>query len=150
MELPKLEFPLDVVDIKKLIPHRYPFLLIDKVLSLTPDESITAIKSISYSDPILQGHFPGRPIYPGVLMVEGAAQTAGVLGVYSQKGEVEKVFLTSIEDARFRHVVEPGSTVRYEVSIQKRRGQFFWFKSNFFVEEEAAGSVSFSALMQNQ
>ena len=148
METPKLELPLDVVAIQKLIPHRYPFLLIDKVISLVPEQSIIAIKNVSISDPILQGHFPGQPIYPGVLMVEGIAQAAGVLGVYSTNNKVQSVLLGAIQDARFRRIVEPGTTLRYEVNLDKKRGGFYWFKGHAYVDEEMAVSVTFSALMK--
>lgn len=146
MESPNL--PLDVVAIQKLIPHRYPFLLIDKVIEMKPGQSITALKNVSIADPILQGHFPNQPIYPGVLMVEGIAQTAGVLGVYSSKGNVEAILLGSIQDARFRRIVEPGTTLRYEVNLEKNRAGFYWFKGQALVEDEIAVSVTFSAMLK--
>jgi len=148
METPQLQLPLDIVAIQNLIPHRYPFLLIDKVIALVPDQSITAIKNVSISDPILQGHFPTQPIYPGVLMVEGIAQSAGVLGVYSTTNKVKSVLLGAIQDARFRRIVEPGTTLRYEVNLEKKRGGFYWFKGLAYVDEEIAVSVTFSALMK--
>lgn len=148
MDATKLEFPLDVVAIQKIIPHRYPFLLIDRVISIVAGQSVVAIKNVSISDPILQGHFPGQPVYPGVLMVEGLAQTAAVLGISSNKNKIETVLLSSIEDARFRRVVNPGDTLRYEVQLERQRGGFCWFKGTAYVEQEIAVSVKFSALMK--
>ena len=148
MDISKLEMPLDIVTIQKLIPHRYPFLLIDKVIALNPGQSISAIKSVSISDPVFQGHFPGKPTYPGVLMVEGIAQAAGVLGVCSIPNEVETVLLGTIEDARFRRIVDPGTTLRYDVAITKSRGGFYWFKGHAYVGDEVAVTVTFSAVMK--
>ncbi len=148
METPKFELPLDVVAIQKIIPHRYPFLLIDKVTALVPGKSVVALKNVSISDPILQGHFPGKPIYPGVLMVEGIAQAAGVLGVLSVDEKVETVLLGAIQEARFRRIVEPGTTLRYEVTLEKQRGGFCWFKGSAYVDQEIAVNVTFSALMK--
>lgn len=148
MDLAQMQLPLDVIAIEKIIPHRYPFLLIDKVISMVEGKSIVAIKNVSISDPILQGHFPGQPIYPGVLMVEGIAQTAAVLGVASSKDKVEGVLLSSIDDARFRRVVDPGTTLRYEVTLDKRRGAFCWFTGHAYVEQEIAVSAKLSAMMK--
>jgi 3-hydroxyacyl-[acyl-carrier-protein] dehydratase len=148
MEAPKVDLPLDVIAIQKLIPHRYPFLLIDKVISIEIGRSVVAIKNVSMSDPILQGHFPGQPIYPGVLMIEGIAQTAAVLGVSSANDDVETILLSSVEEARFRRIVDPGTTLRYEVTLERRRGGFCWFSGFAYVDQELAVSVKLSAVMK--
>lgn len=148
MHIPELKLPMNTVAIQKCIPHRFPFLLIDKVISLTPNESIVAIKNVSISDPILQGHFPNQPVYPGVLIVEGIAQTAGVLCLYSVQQKFDNILLGEIQNARFRQVVEPGATLHYEVKIEKKRGTFYWFKGQALLENEVAASVSFSAFMK--
>ena len=148
MEMPELKLPLNVHDIEACIPHRYPFLLIDRVIALTPNESVVALKSISGSDPILQGHFPGNPVYPGVLLVEGMAQTSAVLGLYSSGKPFDHVLLTEIEKVRFRQKVEPGVVLRYEVKLEKRRGHFFWFTGEAKVNDELVAHVTFSALMK--
>ena len=148
MEIPKLELPFDIVKIQQCIPHRYPFLLIDRVIALEPHKSITALKNVSFSDPILQGHFPERPIYPGVLIIEAIAQASGVLGVYTNGQRSNEVLLAEVLDTRFRQIVEPGASLRYEVAIEKRRGAFFWFKGEAFIGDNLAASVRFAASMK--
>ena len=149
MKIPKLVLPLDIPAIEKCLPHRYPFLLIDKVVALTPGESVQALKAISGSDPILQGHFPGHPIYPGVLIIEGLAQASGVLGFYSRKEDaVNTLLLTEVEKARFRKKVEPGETLHYEVAVERQRGDFFWFDGKASVGDNLVAHVKFSALMK--
>ncbi len=147
-QLPPLKLPMDLEHIKMCIPHRYPFLLIDKVTALEPNKSITAIKNVSFSDPILQGHFPERPVYPGVLMIEGIAQTSGVLGMYTKGERSSEILLVEILETRFRRIVEPGDCLRYEVTAERRRGTFFWFKGEAFVGDELAASARFAASMK--
>lgn len=141
----KFKLPLLIEDIKNCIPHRYPFLLIDKVTELIPGEKVVAIRNISASDPILQGHFPGNPIYPGVLQVEGLAQAAAVLGILSQDGPVSACLLTEVSSARFRRQVIPGDCLTYTVTVKKKRLPFYWFEANAMVGDEVAAEVLFSA-----
>lgn len=144
--LPSLPFGIE--QINKCIPHRYPFLLVDQVIELVPNESIVAIKQISVSDPILQGHFPGNPVYPGVLLVEAMAQTSAILGHYCLEKGHKSVLLTEVNNARFRRQVVPGDTLKITIKIEKSRSPFFWFKGEVTVGGEVAAKATLSALMK--
>ncbi len=141
--------PIELPDIKKAIPHRYPFLLLDRVVALSPLKSITAIKNISASDPILQGHFPDFPVFPGVLLVEALAQAAGVLGYYSLGNkELKEVLLTEVNNCRFRLKVVPGDQVVLTVNVTKHRSPFFWYEGIAEVNGKLAAKVDISAMMK--
>jgi 3-hydroxyacyl-[acyl-carrier-protein] dehydratase len=142
-----VKMPMDVVAIQKAIPHRYPFLFIDRVLEAKPYEYIVAFRNITISDPALQGHFPGNPIVPGVVIVEGAAQVAAVLGSLS-KGTLTECLFTEITEARFRKPVVPGDVLKYEIKLTKHRGAFFWFDAVMTVDGAEVSTVKFSALMK--
>ena len=139
--------PMDVVAIQRAIPHRYPFLFIDRVIEAKPFGGIVAIRNITISDPALQGHFPGNPIVPGVVIVEGAAQAAAVLGALS-KGGLSECLFTEITEARFRKPVVPGDVLKYEIRLTKHRGAFFWFDAVMTVDGAEVATVKFSALMK--
>jgi 3-hydroxyacyl-[acyl-carrier-protein] dehydratase len=139
--------PMDVVAIQKAIPHRYPFLFIDRVLEAKSFESLVAIRNITISDPALQGHFPNNPIVPGVVIVEGAAQAAAVLGRIS-KGSLTECLFTEISEARFRKPVVPGDVLRYDIKLTKHRGPFLWFEAQMSVDNTEVAFVKFSALMK--
>src|SRR5436305_12007284 len=115
--------PLDIKRVMAALPHRYPMLLVDRVESLDPDKSIVAIKAVSINEEFFQGHFPGRPIMPGVLQVEALAQAAGVLAVESLglAGSGKLVYFMAIEGAKFRQPVEPGVLLRLEVEFVQKR-----------------------------
>ena len=119
-----LTLPLEAADIMRIIPHRYPFLLIDRVVELEPGQRVVAIKNVTANEPQFTGHFPDRPIMPGVLMVEALAQ-AGAVAVLSLPAYRGKLALfAGIDDCRFRRTVLPGDTLRLEVTIEKLRGVF--------------------------
>ena len=143
----EFQMPMDIVAIQKAIPHRYPFLFIDRVLDGKPYEFLTAIRNITMSDPALQGHFPGNPIVPGVVIVEGAAQAAAVLGRIS-KGSLTDCLFTEITEARFKKPVLPGDVLKYEIKMVKHRGPFFWFEGNMTVDGHEVAFARFSALMK--
>jgi beta-hydroxyacyl-ACP dehydratase FabZ len=145
-EVPKL--PMDVNAIQQCIPHRHPFLLIDRVLEASPLERIVAVKNVSVADPVLAGHFPGNPVLPGVHIIEGIAQAAAVLGHLSYEGGLSQCYLTEVSHARFRRPVVPGDSLRYEVTVLKRRPPFFWFDAVAFVEGEAVAEVKLSAFIK--
>jgi 3-hydroxyacyl-[acyl-carrier-protein] dehydratase len=141
------KMPMDVVAIQKAIPHRYPFLFIDRVLDAKAFDYIVALRNITISDPALQGHFPGNPIVPGVVIVEGAAQAAAVLGCIS-KGSLNECLFTEITEARFRKPVVPGDVLKYDIKLTKHRGPFVWFDATMSVEGAEVAVVKFSALMK--
>ncbi|HZD53076.1 MAG TPA: 3-hydroxyacyl-ACP dehydratase FabZ [Woeseiaceae bacterium] len=120
---------LDVAGIMKLLPHRYPFLLIDAVTGYTPGESITAIKNVTVNEPYFQGHFPGRPVMPGVLIIEAMAQAGGVLSYMTSRDRDPDLiyYLAGVDSARFRRPVAPGDTLEIRAVVEKvRRGVWFY------------------------
>jgi 3-hydroxyacyl-[acyl-carrier-protein] dehydratase len=121
---------LDLDDILDCLPHRYPFLMVDKIIDINGDESAVGVKNITYNEPIFQGHFPGKPIFPGVLIVEGMAQTAGaiVIAQEREKGGKFIVYMLTIDKAKFRKPAGPGDRLEYHIKkIQRRRnvGRYF-------------------------
>ena len=144
----ELKLPMDINEIQKCIPHKFPFLLIDRVTEVVPGERCVALKNVSMTDPNLQGHFPGNPVMPGVLMVEAVAQAAGVLGYFTKQGGMHQCLLTEITSARFRRQVVPGDQLRIEVKVQKSRGAFFWFEALCTVGDEIAAEVTLSAYLK--
>ena len=118
-----ISLPIGVEQIQELLPHRYPFLLVDRVIELVPDQSVVAIKNVTINEPFFQGHFPGHPVMPGVLIVEAMAQTAGLLTQISSrmKGNTGSplFYLVKVDNARFSAVVAPGDQLRMEVSLKR-------------------------------
>lgn len=140
---------IDINRIKELIPHRYPFLLIDGIQTLTPNESAIGIKSVSVNEPFFEGHFPDRPVMPGVLIIESMAQTAGCLMVVSlgKASEDKLVYFMTIENARFRKPVVPGDRMVINVQKLRSRGSVFKFSGKAFVGEVLAAEATFSAMI---
>ena len=140
---------IDINRIKELIPHRYPFLLIDGIQTLIPDESATGIKNVSVNEPFFEGHFPDRPVMPGVLIIESMAQTAGCLVVASlgKESEGKLVYFMTIENARFRKPVVPGDRLVINVQKLRSRGSVFKFSGKAFVGEVLAAEATFSAMI---
>ena len=144
MELINPTLPMGVEDIMRLIPHRYPMLLLDRITEFHPNEKIVAIKNVSYSDPVFQGHFPGNPVLPGVMQVEACAQASAVFGMLLEP-ENNTCLLTEVSGTRFRRPVVPGDTMRLDVRLKKRRKGFYWFDADVFVGDQVASSVQWSA-----
>jgi len=139
-----LTLPLEAADIMRIIPHRYPFLLIDRVIELEPGQRVVAIKNVTANEPQFTGHFPDRPIMPGVLMVEALAQ-AGAVAVLSLPAYRGKLALfAGIDDCRFRRTVLPGDTLRLEVTIEKLRGVFGRGRAVASVDGEIAVEATIS------
>lgn len=140
---------IDINRIKELIPHRYPFLLIDGIQTLTPNESAIGIKNVSVNEPFFEGHFPDRPVMPGVLIIESMAQTAGCLMVVSlgKASEDKLVYFMTIENARFRKPVVPGDRMVINVQKLRSRGSVFKFSGKAFVGEVLAAEATFSAMI---
>ncbi len=139
-----LAMPLEAADIMRIIPHRYPFLLVDRVVELVPGKHVVAIKNVSANEPQFVGHFPGRPIMPGVLMVEALAQ-AGAVAVLSLPEYRGKLALfAAIDECRFKRTVLPGDTLRLEVTLEKLRGVFGRGRAVASVDGEIAVEATIS------
>jgi 3-hydroxyacyl-[acyl-carrier-protein] dehydratase len=141
--------PLDIKRVMAALPHRYPMLLVDRVESLDPDKGIVAIKAVTINEPFFQGHFPGRPIMPGVLIVEALAQAAGVLAVEALglAGSGKLVYFMAIESAKFRVPVEPGVLLRLEVEFVQKRASVCKFAGRASVDGKLAAEASFTAMI---
>ena len=142
---------LDIAGVMRCIPHRYPFLMIDRVVELEAGRRAVGIKNVSYNEPFFQGHFPGRPVMPGVLIVEAMAQAAGALVSASRGvGSAPKlVYFTSIEQARFRRPVTPGDTLRIEVVRQAHRLNIWKFEGEARVDGRVVAEAVVSAMLQD-
>jgi 3-hydroxyacyl-[acyl-carrier-protein] dehydratase len=141
--------PLDVTRVLAALPHRYPMLLVDRVEEIIPDRSIAAIKAVTFNEGFFQGHFPGRPIMPGVLIVEALAQAAGVLAVESLglSGSGKLVYFMAIEEAKFRKPVEPGVLLRLEVEFVQKRSRVCKFAGRALVDGQVAAEANFTAMI---
>ena len=141
--------PLDIKRVMAALPHRYPMLLVDRVERIVPDQSITAIKAVSMNEQFFQGHFPGRPIMPGVLIVEALAQAAGVLAVESlglaNSGKL--VYFMAIEGAKFRVPVEPGCLLQLDVEFIQKRSSVCKFAGRASVDGKLAAEANFTAMI---
>jgi 3-hydroxyacyl-[acyl-carrier-protein] dehydratase len=140
---------LDIREVLAALPHRYPMLLVDRVLSLVPDQQIRAVKAVSFNEGFFQGHFPGRPIMPGVLQIEALAQAAGILAVESLglAGSGKLVYFMAIEQAKFRAPVEPGVLLQLEAGFVQKRARVckFWGKAS--VDGTLTCEVQFTAMI---
>jgi 3-hydroxyacyl-[acyl-carrier-protein] dehydratase len=141
-------------EITRLLPHRAPMLLVDRVHDYTLGEKIHASKCVSSLDPFFAGHFPGEPIFPGVLLIEGMAQAGGLLLLMTFKHKGDKVankcILTSVEGAKFRRPVVPGDVVHFHVKHIKKRGTFIWFSGEAKVDDEVVAEAKFGAMFFKQ
>ena len=140
---------LDVEQIKKLLPHRAPFLFIERLTNIVPNESATAYKAVSINEPHFQGHFPGYSVMPGVLIVEAMAQASGALVMYSagETAENKLVYFMTIDNARFRKPVTPGDMLRMEVKLIRRRSPVWKFSGHAYVGETLCAEAEFSAMI---
>jgi 3-hydroxyacyl-[acyl-carrier-protein] dehydratase len=143
----------DVVEIQKILPHRYPFLLVDRITELTPRESIVGYKNVSISEPVFQGHFPDHPIYPGVMIIEGMAQAGGVLAFKSMDNatqeEIENkvVYFMSIDKAKFRTPVKPGDKLEYRLSVIKNKGAIWMLDAKAYVDDKLVAEAELKAMI---
>ena len=140
----------NVDEIKRLIPHRYPFLLIDKVIDIVKNESAIGIKNVTVNEPYFPGHFPSAPVVPGVLQIESLAQTAAVLVAKSLNisDSSALVLLTTIDDAKFRRPVTPGDVMSLSITLQKMRNKIWKFKGEVIVNFQKMSECEFSAMMR--
>ncbi len=140
---------IDVKEIQSLIPHRYPFLLVDRITELVPGEKIVGIKNVTINEPFFQGHFPGNPIMPGVLIVEAMAQVSGVLGFKSGQAGNTVLFL-SIDKAKFRKPVVPGDQLIMEVTLLQQRRGIYKFAGKATVGDDLVCESDFSAMITDR
>ncbi len=139
---------IEIKELFQLLPHRYPFLLLDKIVSVEEDNSAIGIKNVTFNEPHFGGHFPGDPIMPGVLIVEAMAQTAGAICAKTHSGGKRKlVYFMTIDDAKFRRPVVPGDVLELRVTKQKQRGNIFKYHCEAWVGEEKAAEANIGAMM---
>jgi 3-hydroxyacyl-[acyl-carrier-protein] dehydratase len=142
----------DIARIMKLLPHRYPFLLIDRMIDMDGEESGTAIKNVTINEPFFQGHFPGKPVMPGVLLIEAMAQAAGAL-VLNHLGDDHAgklVFFMSIDKARFRKPVLPGDVVQFHVKLSNKRAPVWKYWAEAHVEGKKVAEAEIGAMLMNE
>ena len=139
---------MDIDEIKRIIPHRYPFLLVDRVVECDIDSRIVGVKNVTTNEPFFQGHFPEYPIMPGVLIIEALAQVACILALKILKKEGHgSVFFTGIDGAKFRQPVRPGDQLRLELVKIKQRGTLFRFQGSAYVEDKLAAECTLQAML---
>ncbi len=142
---------MDINEIMSIIPHRYPFLLIDRVTEIKIKESIVGIKNVTFNEPYFSGHFPGRPVMPGVLIIEAMAQLSAVLVAKSMESTKDKeVFFMSIDESKFRKVVEPGDVLVIYACILQSRGTVWKFKARAEVEGKVVSEAMFTAMVKDK
>jgi 3-hydroxyacyl-[acyl-carrier-protein] dehydratase len=140
---------LDMQEILHRIPHRYPFLLIDRAEDYRPHQSIVGIKCVTANEPFFQGHFPGNPVMPGVLIIEALGQAGGVLMSKSLNADVsgKTIFFATVDNCRFRNPVRPGDVLRLYVDVLKHRGDVFKFRGRALVGDKLAAECEFAAVV---
>ncbi|SFV60708.1 3-hydroxyacyl-[acyl-carrier-protein] dehydratase, FabZ form [hydrothermal vent metagenome] len=143
----------NVIEIQKILPHRYPFLLVDRITDLKQGEYIEGFKNVSISEPVFQGHFPDHPIYPGVMIIEGMAQAGGVLAFKSMddtsQEEIENkvVYFMSIDKAKFRAPVTPGDQLVYKINVIKNKGAVWQLDAKAYVDDKIVAQAELKAMI---
>jgi 3-hydroxyacyl-[acyl-carrier-protein] dehydratase len=140
---------LDILRIMQMIPHRYPMLLVDKVRDIVPGESCTGIKNVTMNEPIFTGHFPQKPVFPGVMIVEAMAQTSAILVMHTmgQDAEGRLVYFMGIEEAKFRRPIVPGDQIHIKVQRLQNRRNVWKFKAEAFVDGNLHAEATYSAMI---
>ena len=140
---------IEIKEIMHILPHAYPFLLVDRIIEMDPGNRIVGIKNVTYNEPFFPGHFPGRPIMPGVLIVEAMAQTAGILAFKSMPEEEQgkPVYFLGIDNVRFRKTVVPGDQLRLELEITKHRQSIWGFKGKALVDGNLVAEAELLAML---
>lgn len=143
-----MEKNIDIMEILNIIPHRYPFLLIDRVIDIEPDKSITAIKNVTFNEPFFQGHFPGQPIMPGVLILEALAQTGAAIVLSKEENKGKIALFVGANNVKFRRMVIPGDVLMLKCEVMKYRARFGVAKCVATVENEIACEAEISFAIQ--
>ena len=143
---------MDVIEIQEIIPHRFPFLLVDRVTEVNNGENLIGFKNVSIGEQVFQGHFPGHPIYPGVMILEGLAQAGGILAFKSMDMTKEEaaqkvVYFMSIDNAKFRAPVRPGDRLEYRVSVIKNKGTIWMLDGKAYVDDKIVAQAELKAMV---
>jgi len=142
---------IDIVELLKLLPHRYPFLLLDKIVDIDGDDSATGIKNVTFNEPHFQGHFPGQPVMPGVLIIEAMAQVAGAITLKAAaRDKPSLVYFLTIDNAKFRKPVVPGDRLELKVKKLKKRGNISRFACEAFVDDAMVAEAEVAAMIAPQ
>jgi 3-hydroxyacyl-[acyl-carrier-protein] dehydratase len=152
MEEAKVLFDVvNIEDILQTLPHRYPMLLIDRVINVRTDYSGIGIKNVTFNEPCFPGHFPDRPVYPGVMMIEAMAQTAGVIGIRSNPGteKPRAVYFLTVDKCKFRKPVIPGDTIEYHLRLIGRRKAMWWFHGDAKVNGQVVAEADVGAMLSD-
>lgn len=140
---------IDIREILSILPHRYPFLLVDKVTEFEPNVKAVGIKNVTINEPFFQGHFPDNPVMPGVLIVEAMAQVAGIMA-FKSGTQGKAVYFMSIEKVKFRKPVVPGDQLRFDVRVTHRRGNVWKFSGQAYVGEKLTSEADFTAMVTDK
>lgn len=144
---------IDVVEIQKILPHRHPFLLVDRITDLVESKFVRGYKNVTIGEPVFEGHFPGHPIYPGVMIIEGMAQAGGILAFKSMDDEGQEdtkdkvVYFMSIDKAKFRSPVKPGDKLVYELNVIKHKGSVWVLDGKAFVDDKMVAQAELKAMI---
>jgi 3-hydroxyacyl-[acyl-carrier-protein] dehydratase len=145
---PKVLEAVDIMEIMKVLPHRYPFLLVDRIIDVRGDESGIGIKNVTINEPVFTGHFPGAPVFPGVLIIEGMAQTAGAMGLLTLGfDKPSKVYFLTIDKAKFRKPVIPGDTIEYHMTKMSQRRNMWWYRGEARVGDTLVAEAEVGAML---
>ena len=140
---------MQIGDILKALPHRYPFLMIDRIIEVDGDDSAIGIKNVSFNEPIFQGHFPGEPVFPGVLIIEGMAQTAGAIAIAAgaAAGIDHIVYLLTVDKCKFRKPARPGDRIEYHIRKMRRRMTMGWYEAKAIVDGVVIAEAEVGAMV---
>jgi 3-hydroxyacyl-[acyl-carrier-protein] dehydratase len=139
---------IDIDRILQLLPHRYPFLMIDKIIEVDSDDSAIGIKNISINEPIFQGHFPGNPVFPGVLIIEGMAQTAGAIAIAADQTQGRHVvYMVTVDKCKFRKPAKPGDVIEYHIRKIRRRSAMGWYEARAMVGSTLIAEAEVGAMV---
>ena len=145
-----METPMDIREIMRHIPHRYPFILVDRILELEPSKRVVGLKNVSINEPFFQGHFPGTPIMPGVLILEAMAQTGGVLAIasMSERGKSALMYFMGLDQVKFRKMVVPGDQLIMELTVLKQRAKIMKLAGTAKVEGQIVAEAQLMATIE--